>query len=253
MKRMYWIMLSILPLLVTAGSYHKVGVVETPRFPNPSVIEVYDDVILKLDGHAAPSMSDNPAVTVNVENGVMSLRATPGKAHRVSDRTFRWSMKDHFTGVTEIRMYGRSNVFAKHMKSPSILRNNSSGQAVIDGYIPLVLFEQKGSGNTVLSFINAVDADVIVNAGTANLSGIAKRLRYVASAHAMVDAKALRVDLLWAHTKDSSVSFLMPIQQSHVIAGGESQLVLDNKTPYFSTLSSYHGEIVYNNLFSLHP
>lgn len=254
MNYLYLIVLTSLPLFAYAGSYAKT--VETKALSpiaHVSVIELYDDITLSMDGNAAPSQIHNPAVTVEVKNGVMSLRATKDKQYRHSERTLHLNAKDNFKHLSEIRLFNRSNLLASHMKAPAVLRHKSSGQVVVKGYVPLVLFEQTGRGTSNLSFIDSAEADIQIHQGTASLSGVVKRLRYFATGDAVVDAKALRADIMWVNAKGSSVSFLMPVVQSHTVASDKAQVLLTNKTPYFSTLSSRSGEILYNSMFALAP
>lgn len=254
MKRVCLILFVSLPFFINAGSYRKVAAKPVaPQMPIVSQIELYDDVTLTMDGNSASAITDNPAVTVTIVDGVMKLRVTAGKEHRNASHHVRWNARDSFSSVNEVRLFGQSSLYADHMKAPTILRHNSSGQVVIKGYVPLALLEQNGGGSTTLSFIDSPNADVLIHNGTANLSGVAERLRYFAEGDAMVDAKALRVGILWAHGQGNSLSFLMPTSQSHAIATGKGQVILNNKTDYFSTLSSNQGEIIYNNLFSLNP
>lgn len=243
-----------MPFLVSAGSYRKAETKpEAPQLPRVSLIEIYDDVTLTMDGNATSSISDNPAVTVTIIDGVMKLRVTEGKEYRNASHHVRWYASDKFETVNEVRLFDRSNLYADYMNAPAVLRHHSRGDLVIKGYIPLVLFEQKGGGSSTLSFIDSANADIMIHNGTSNLSGVVERLRYFAEGNAMVDAKALRVGILWANGQGDSMSFLMPISQSHTVATGKAQVVLNNKTDYFSTLSSNQGEIIYNNLFSLQP
>ena len=253
MKRIGWMMLAVLPLMYAGDYSQKVAPLEMSLSPEVSVIELYDNVTLTMNGQTTPELTNNPAVNIHIKGGVMSLRAARGKAHRSSDRHVQWNVKNHFKHISEIRVFDRANLNAVHMKAPTILKHKSSGSVTIDGFIPLTLLEQKGSGSCALSFIDSKDADIMIHHGTANLSGVSKRLRYFAAKDAVVNAKALRVQVLWAHVKDDSVSFLMPIEQSHVVATDQAQIVLDNKTAYFSTLSAHAGQIVYNNLFALNP
>jgi hypothetical protein len=163
------------------------------------------------------------------------------------------SNPDGFKNLKEISLSERSSLEGKNLKAPSVIRNNSTGDVIITGYVPLVLLEQSGLGTLKIDWVNSDVLDVQVKAGSASLAGVANTMRYTGSGTGVLGAEHLRVKNIWANATGSAVAYLMPLLESHAIASMQSQLVLMNQSPYFSTLSDGTGEITYNNFYALKP
>lgn len=249
---MFHLVCCFLPFLLYAGSYHKAEV-HQDLGPSVSVIELYDDVVLVMDGSRSPKQTVNPAVTAEISNHVIRFKATPGREHRGQDRTIYWHERGHFKQIQEIRVYDRATLRAESMHAPGTLRHEGSGRVSIAGVIPLQRLEQTGSGHTALRQVISDDLSMSVQGGELQIEGKTKRLRYRADKKATVDAKGLNANKLWAVGHGDSLSFLMPIEESHVLVGGRAQLVLERKPRYHSELYDQKGAVIYNNLFALNP
>ena len=241
-----------MPFVVCAGSYtHKTQAPE-PSVPNITVIALYDDVVLKMDGASKKNaIVHSDAVNMIVQDGVLTLRAS--RDANSLDYVVYYNTQDHFKHVKEIRIYDSASLEAKSTNAPYILRNESSESSKIDGYVPLIFLENKGQGSLSIDWVSSQDIDIRVHHGSVHLAGVAKRARYRIDNKATLDARHLRVDDMWALGQGRSISFLMPVHQSHCIVTGDAQLLLENKPYYYSTLVSGKGEIIYNNLFALSP
>ena len=248
----YLLLYVCMPFVVCAGSYtHKTQAPE-PSVPNITVIALYDGVVLKMDGASKKNaIVHSDAVNMIVEDGVLTLRASSD--NNSSDYVVYYNTQDHFKHVKEIRIYDNASLEAKSTNAPYILRNESSESSKIDGYVPLIFLENKGQGSLTIDWVSSQDMDARIYHGNVHLAGVAKRARYRIDNKATLDARHLRVDDMWALGQGQSISFLMPVRQSHCIVTGNAQLLLENKPYYYSTLVSGKGEIIYNNLFALSP
>ena len=245
--------LYFIPVFLLAGSYHSKHAPSIPDVPDIHVIELWDDVKLHMQGKGKHGIKVGDGVRMVIQDGLMKLTADYQSGSHHGERVVYYSRPDNFKNIQEIRLYGHAELKGQYVNAPFVLRNNSTGDIYINGYVPLQLLDQRGTGNVRIDWVNSDQLELSMHSGKVALAGIAEHIRYRGKNRALLDARNLRAKNLWAMGKGHSIAFFMPTQQSHTITEEDAQIVLMHKTLYSSTLTSGKGELIYGNMFTLLP